>query len=174
MEIDRNSRNIVGGMGNGNGDRPCDTRRVEIKGYVRYAIDKEEVRRVLKGTILQPFFEEEVNELAENNNFLEVWQGLPRYTFEETASRGNLPCFRAEGPGIYIWVMSDAYAAIQKNPNQLLFALGNRRQGSVDFFCVVPAPEEVSSSVVDAVALAKLRNKEGIPEMLGDLRKQKR
>lgn len=137
---------------------------------VRYAITAHEIRNALKDAHAGAT-EEEMNGLL-TGSFLEVWQGLPReYAFKKTISAGKLPALRVESPNVYIWVMPDACAALEKNPGHMLFALGNRCPNSIEFFCVVSAPEEIAG--FEAISYARERNRAGVPALLQYLRGQK-
>jgi hypothetical protein len=74
----------------------------------------------------------------------EVWTGLPtELEFERVPARN--PAYtgmRAEGDGVYIWVMPDAVTFLDQFPQADVLALGSRSKYGSDFLIVKPSVQD--------------------------------
>jgi hypothetical protein len=70
-------------------------------------------------------------------SYLQIWCGLPNLQFEDAESRRGLPSLVHREGSNYVWVDSEATAAVKHNPNAILQAhIRKRDEGVLEAWCV--------------------------------------
>jgi hypothetical protein len=88
----------------------------------------------------------------EKLNLVEVWSELPSCDFVQAKSGNGKNALRAEGEGLYIWVLPSTVEVLDKKP--LLRAIGKRFKGRMNFLWVEAWPADVSREQCIAQAMA--------------------
>lgn len=123
---------------------------MELEGCVKYALSKQDVKEVLSMAS-----KVEIESLL-GVEYWEIWEGLPgEYFFELAVSRGGLLSWKAEVKGVSIWVGNETKMVVERSPNSVLFALGGRKEGFLEFTYVTVSLLE---TIQDAIIYAKELN----------------
>ncbi len=81
--------------------------------------------------------------VAHNKIYYEVWNGLPDLSFQEVQTDSGQPGLRYRQDGNYVWISPDTVEVINHKPDAVLLAVLRHLPGKVHAFWVSPAMKTV-------------------------------